>query len=155
MPAKSLQVSHWLNTTSPISLEDVRGNIVMITVFQMLCPSCVLAGLPQAKKVQALFAQQDVIVLGLHSVFEHHEAMQEVSLRAFLHEFGITFPVAIDMPAMHGAQPQTMQNYQFQGTPTTILIDREGRLRLQYFGHIDDMMLGAEIASLLQEQSNQ
>ena len=36
-----------------------------------------------------------------------------------------------------------------QGTPTMLLIDREGNLRRQIFGHIPDMQLGAEIVTLL------
>jgi hypothetical protein len=38
-----------------------------------------------------------------------------------------------------------------QGTPTTLLIDRTGRLRLAKFGHIDDLALGAAIATLIAE----
>ena len=36
-------------------------------------------------------------------------------------------------------------------TPTLILIDRAGRLRLQHFGLVDDLRLGAQIATLLSE----
>jgi hypothetical protein len=38
-----------------------------------------------------------------------------------------------------------------QGTPTTILIDAQGRLRRQVFGVHDDLLLGAEIGTLLAE----
>jgi hypothetical protein len=38
-----------------------------------------------------------------------------------------------------------------QGTPTTLLIDRQGRLRLHQFGHVDDLRLGAAISALLAE----
>jgi hypothetical protein len=38
-----------------------------------------------------------------------------------------------------------------QGTPTLILIDAAGNWRAQHFGQIDDLRLGAEIASLLSE----
>jgi hypothetical protein len=41
-------------------------------------------------------------VIGLHTVFEHHSAMQEDSLRAFLHEYKVQFPVAIDKPGIAG-----------------------------------------------------
>jgi hypothetical protein len=36
-----------------------------------------------------------------------------------------------------------------QGTPTVLLIDAEGQLRSQGFGHVDDLRLGAAIGSLL------
>jgi peroxiredoxin len=150
--AHELQVSEWLNTTDALTLEKLRGKVVLIEAFQMLCPGCVSHALPQAKRVAELFAEQDVAVIGLHTVFEHHAAQgTRAALAAFLHEYRITFPVAIDQPSDDGFLPKTMAAYQMQGTPTQILIDRSGKLRKNKFGIVDDMMLGAEIMSLLHE----
>ena len=44
-----------------------------------------------------------------------------------------------------------MRAYAMQGTPTTILIDAQGRLRRQVFGIHDDLLLGADIQGLLLE----
>ena len=97
-PAPELQVAEWLNVTAPVTLASSRGRVVVIEAFQMLCPGCVLHGLPQAQTIRRAFGPSDVAVLGLHTVFEHHEAMAPVSLRAFLHEYRIDFPVGIDAP---------------------------------------------------------
>ena len=94
-----------------------------------------------------------VAVIGLHTVFEHHAAMTPVSLKAFLHEYRITFPVGVDMPAPQSPVPQTMQAYGLRGTPSLILIDREGRLRRHGFGPEDDLAVGAAIATLVAETS--
>jgi hypothetical protein len=90
-------------------------------------------------------------VLGLHSVFEHHDAMPPRALAAFAHEFGLRFPITID--AHHGADPvpATMRAYALQGTPTTVLIDRAGRVRLHRFGALDDLTLGVALGTLLSE----
>ena len=40
-----------------------------------------------------------------------------------------------------------------RGTPTTLLFDREGDLRKQQFGVVQDLAKGAEIASLLAQPS--
>ena len=149
--APALQVAQWFNSKEDITLESLRGRVVLIEVFQMLCPGCVELGLPQAKRAAQLFSPDDLVVLGLHSVFEHHAAMSPVSLKAFLHEYRISFPVAVDQPALKGTIPQTMELYQLQGTPSLILIDRQGYLRRVKFGAIDDMQLGAEIMSLIRE----
>lgn len=90
-------------------------------------------------------------MIGLHTVFEHHAAMQPVSLQAFLHEYRITHPVGVDLPVPGQPIPATMQRYRMQGTPTLILIDRAGRLRLQHFGRLDDLVAGAEIMRLAAE----
>ncbi len=44
-----------------------------------------------------------------------------------------------------------MRAYAMQGTPTTLLFDAHGRLRRQVFGVHDDLLLGAEIGTLLAE----
>lgn len=150
--APEWSTSAWLNTPEPLSLAGLRGRVVLVHAFQMLCPGCVARGLPQASRVAEIFAGAPLSVIGLHSVFEHHEAMKIESLRAFLHEYRIQFPVGIDAPDPQGAPiPQTMRAYGMQGTPTTVLIDAQGRLRRQVFGVHDDLMLGAEIQTLLLE----
>ncbi len=92
-------------------------------------------------------------VLGLHAVFEHHDAQgTEAALAAFLHEYRIPFPVGIDRPSETEAVPETMRAYSLQGTPSLILIDREGRRRAQHFGSVTDLRLGAEIMALIGER---
>lgn len=151
-PAPELEVIDWLNTPRPLSLEGLRGRVVVIEAFQMLCPGCVAHGLPQAVRVAETFGRDDVAVLGLHTVFEHHEAQgSRAALAAFLHEYRIPFPVGIDAPAEGGGLPKTMAAYGLQGTPTLILIDRQGRLRKQRFGLEQDLALGAEIMALMRE----
>src|SRR5690606_17828600 len=151
MPAPELQVSQWFNTPAPLSLAALRGRVVVVEAFQMLCPGCVSHGLPQVQRVRRVFAGGDVAVIGLHSVFEHHAAMTPVALQAFLHEYRIDFPVGVDAPADAGPLPRTMAAYRMRGTPTLLLIDREGRLRHHHFGQVDDIALGAQIAMLAAE----
>lgn len=153
--APELQVAAWLNAAQPLSLTQLRGKVVAIYAFQMLCPGCVSHGIPQAKAIRAAFDEQDVAVLGLHSVFEHHAVMHRAALEAFLHEYRIGFPVAIDQPSPHGPVPLTMAQYQLRGTPTLILIDRQGRLRLSHFGQAEDMRVGALIGQLVAEAAPQ
>lgn len=152
-PAPELQVSDWLNTTQPLSLAALRGKVVVIHVFQMLCPGCVSHGLPQARSIRAAFPEHEVAVLGLHSVFEHHAVMNKEALAAFVHEYRIGYPVAIDQPSATGSVPLTMAQYQLQGTPTLLIFDRVGVLRLKQFGRADDVQVGAVIGRLLAEES--
>lgn len=151
-PARELQTTTWLNTPGPISLEQLRGKVVLVHAFQMLCPACVARGLPQALRVAKLFEGAPLAVIGLHTVFEHHEAMALPSLRAFVHEYGIRFPVGVDAPGLHGdPMPRTMRAYAMQGTPTTLIIDAQGRLRGQHLGVHEDLALGADLGRLLME----
>lgn len=149
--APELSVSQWFNVSSePPSLDSLAGEVVVIEAFQMLCPGCVTHGIPQAQRVQKTFGG-DLTVLGLHTVFEHHEAMKPVSLEAFLHEYRVTFPVGVDAYAEGSTTPITMQRFELQGTPSLIVIDRAGRVRVNAFGQIDDLGLGARLGRLLEE----
>ncbi len=152
LPAPEWITSTWLNSDQPLSLAALQGHVIVAGAFQMLCPGCVSDLIPQLRRAHAIFAKAPVKVIGLHTVFEHHEAMTPVSLKAFLHENRITFPVAVDKPR-HPADPipETMALYGMQGTPTMMLIDKTGHLRRVSFGHVEDMALGAEIVSLLSE----
>lgn len=155
MTSPELIISKWLNSDTPLSLESLRGKVIAIHAFQMLCPGCVLHGIPQAQKLFEIFNPEHVQVLGLHTVFEHHEAMEEKSLRAFLHEFRVKFPVGIDSPSPNQRIPQTMSLYQTQGTPTWLILDRKGELKVHAFGKLEDLVLGSEITKLaLEEQSS-
>lgn len=149
-PAPDWQVTKWFNTPTPLTLSALRGKVVVLHAFQMLCPGCVRLGLPQAQQVHDTFPRDQVAVVGLHTVFEHHAAMTPVALEAFLHEYRITFPVGVDAPGT-GHLPRTMEAYGFQGTPSLVLVDRQGRLRKHSFGHEPDLRLGAEIMALLAE----
>lgn len=152
-PAPELDVAEWLNTPEPIQLADLRGKVVVVEAFQMLCPGCTQIALPQFARVQEQFSADDVAVIGLHTVFEHHQAQgSRAALEAFLHEYRYTFPVGIDRPDESGrGPPTTMRAYNMQGTPTLILIDRDGRLRRQAFGHLPELRLGAELMTLVLE----
>ena len=150
-PAPPIEAASWLNAAAPPTLDDLRGRVVAIEAFQMLCPGCVGHGLPQAMRIHETFRREDVAVIGLHSVFEHHAAQTPVSLEAFLHENRIAFPVAVDAAGETGALPRTMAAYGMQGTPTLVLIDRRGNRRAQHFGHVPDLRLGAEIMALIRE----
>jgi hypothetical protein len=141
-----LDVSAWLNGERPA----MEGKVVAVHAFQMLCPGCVAHGIPQAAKMRQAFPE--LVVVGLHSVFEHHDVMTPRALEAFIHEYRLPFPVAVDQAVPGSPVPATMRHYALRGTPSLLLFDREGRLRLNHFGSIDDMVLGGVIGRLLAGQ---
>ncbi len=149
--APPFHVSQWLNSDRPLALADFHGRVLAVEVFQMLCPGCVSHGLPQASKILATFDPSQVAVIGLHSVFEHHDAMTPIALKAFLHEYRIGFAVGVDQ-AQNGGMPRTMEAWGLEGTPSLVLFDRQGRMRARHFGTVTDMALGAQIMGLLQEK---
>ncbi len=151
--APPLETTRWFNVEAPLTLESLRGRVVVLFAFQMLCPGCVARSIPLAKRLDEYFSEQDVAVIGLHTVFEHHEVMQPEALQVFLHEYRVRFPVAVDKPDPGGlAAPLTMQAYRLRGTPSLVLIDAAGRIRSMSFGAHDELALGTEIGLLLGER---
>ena len=147
-----LSVSRWVNTKAPLSLAALKGRVVVLTSFQMLCPGSINHGLPQAKKLAERFHTEEVAVIGLHTVFEHHDVMTPAALEAFAEEVRWPFPIAIDEADGKG-MPKTMQAYEMQGTPRLLLFDRQGRPRRHYLGQVDDIRLAAEIMALAIEDA--
>ena len=152
--APEWQVEAWLNTQVPLASSQLRGRVVLLHAFQMLCPGCVSHAVPQAERVHKEYAELGVSVIGLHTVFEHHAAMTPLALEVFLHEYRVTHPVGVDVAVADTPVPATMHRYGMRGTPTLILIDRAGRVRMHEFGRMDDLRLGMMLGQLLAEPGN-
>ena len=129
-PAPEIAVSRWFNTDVPLTLTGLRGQVVMLHAFQMLCAGCVMQATPQAARMWLKFRETGLSVIGLHTVFEHHHVMTPAALAVYLHEFRIPFPVGVDLAQADDPIPRTMATYRLQGTPSTLLIDRAGRLQI-------------------------
>ena len=137
-----ISAQKWLNASSDFSLEEYKGKMVIVYAFQMLCPACVVQSIPQANKVHQLIQKDNAKIIGLHSVFENHAGMQEESLKVFLEQFRVRFPVAIDQYVNKNPTPETMLRYNLQGTPSLLVFDDKHQLVMKRFGHVDDLQLG-------------
>lgn len=147
--APEIAASAWFNTPQPLTLADLRGRPVFLHAFQLLCPGCVAEAIPQVRRIERVFAGSDLQVIGIHTVFEHHAAMTPVTLQAFLHEYRLTSPVAVDLAEDGSDIPVTMRRYGLRGTPSSILIGRDGSILNHAFGVEDDIAVGARIAMAL------
>jgi hypothetical protein len=152
LEAPELAVHSWFNTDRPIELKSLRGRVVALVAFQALCPTSIAFAIPQARRIHETFEPSDGAVIGLHATFEHHEAYSMPLLKAFIHEYRLKFPIALDSAQSAGPIPQTMERYNMRGTPSLVLIDRQGFVRKHAFGAADDLRIGAEIGALAQEQ---
>ena len=48
-----------------------------------------------------------------------------------------------------------MHAYGLRGTPSLVVIDRQGMVRVNHFGQIDDMQLGALLSTLVSEPADE
>lgn len=149
--APELLVQTWFNTDRPLFLSGLCGRVVVLAAFQVLCPNSIAGGVPQAQRIYETFEPKDVAVIGLHATFEHHDAFSTALLKAFIHEYRLKFPIALDQPNPASPIPHTMERYKMRGTPSLVVIDRHGLVRKHTFGAVDDLRIGAEIGALTQE----
>jgi peroxiredoxin len=147
------QTSAWLNTDTSPKLKDLKGKVVVVAAFQQHCPGSVKHGLPQAARLAHVFSDDEVVIIGLNTPFEHTDKQTKQTLAAFVEEHGLSFPVALDKANGKGL-PKTMEAFEIQGTPTVLIFDRQGRLRRHYLGQVDDLRIGAEVMALTIEAPN-
>ena len=147
--ASELAVRDWFNTPAPLTLAALRGRPIFLHSFQLLCPGCVAQAIPQVQRIERVFAGSDLQIIGIHTVFEHHAAMTPVTLRAFLHEYRLTSPVGVDIAEEGSDIPVTMRRFGLRGTPSSVLIGRDGTILHHIFGVEDDIAVGARIAMAL------
>ena len=76
--------SQWFNAPEPLSLKKLKGKVVVLVAFQMLCPGSLRHSLPQAGRIARAFSSDEVAVVGLHMVFENHADMSPSQLEPFL-----------------------------------------------------------------------
>src|ERR1700690_3416152 len=90
LEAPELAVNCWFNTDRPLNLAGRGGRVVAVIAFQALCPQSVAVALPQA------FEPHVGAVIGLPPTFQHHEAYSHATLKAFIQEYRLKFPIALD-----------------------------------------------------------
>ncbi len=148
-----LKASAWINSDEPRPLASLKGRVVVVTAFQMHCPGSLKHGLPQAARMAEGFSDDEVVVMGLNTAFEEPEKQTADQLAVFAGTQGLGFPIAKD-EVNGGEVPETMAAYEIQGTPTTLIFDRQGRLRRHYLGRVDDVRLAAEVMAFCMEAPN-
>ncbi|MEL7048950.1 MAG: TlpA disulfide reductase family protein [Pseudomonadota bacterium] len=146
-------VSHWLNTSTPVRLDDLRGRVVVLVFFQTHCNGSRQHVLPQAERLSKAYNDDQVVVVGLNAPFENKASQQPEAVKTFVRANKLHFAVGIDAIKPSGL-PHTMDAYQVQGTPALLIFDRHGRLRRHYLGGVDDIRLSAEIMAFVLEDTD-
>ncbi|MDQ5876874.1 MAG: TlpA family protein disulfide reductase [Thermoproteota archaeon] len=67
--APNLQVSTWVQG-KPTNIDNEKGNVVLVEVFQVNCPGCFLYSIPETIDVYRKYKDKGLTVLGLATAFE-------------------------------------------------------------------------------------
>jgi len=125
-PAPELTgISKWLNS-DPLTLQRLRGKVVLIDFWTYSCINCIRT-LPYVTGWYEKYKADGFVVIGVHTPefeFEKVTANVETAIK----RYNITYPVAQD----NGYS--TWNAYSNNFWPAEYLIDKEGNIRYTHFG---------------------
>lgn len=147
-----IDADSWLNTPHPINLDSLRGQVVLLHAFQMLCPGCVMQGTPQAQRRPSRLCRPgpagDRAAQCLRAP-RRHEPRCAGSLCA---------RVPADVPDSHrptrrpgSAHPKDDAGLRPAWYAEFRLVGSHRSVRLNHFRQISDLELGAQIGGLFAE----
>lgn len=67
--APNLKISEWMQGPET-NLDQLRGKVILVEVFQVNCPGCFVYGLPEAIEAYAKHHKEGLEVIGLATAFE-------------------------------------------------------------------------------------
>jgi len=122
--APNLQVSTWVQGKQT-NIDNEKGNVVLVEVFQVNCPGCFLYSIPETIDIYRKYQDKGLTVLGLATAFEDFDKNNLENLQRLLSTgevigetyhalsstgqlkdgnklpYRIPFPVAMDMLVKH------------------------------------------------------
>jgi len=121
-------IQQWLNTPNgrPLSLEDLRGRVVLVDFWTYSCINC-LRTLPHLEAWDRAYRKAGLTIVGVHSpefAFEHVPD----NVRSAVERLGVRYPVALDNDFA------TWRAYSNDYWPAEYLIDKSGRVRHEHYG---------------------
>ncbi|MHB1096761.1 MAG: TlpA family protein disulfide reductase [Gemmatimonadaceae bacterium] len=127
-------------TGEPISPGTLRGKVVLVNFWATWCPPCRVE-MPGFQRVYERKRDEHFTIVGIST-----DAVGPARVAAFLHERGITYPVAM-------ANAAVVRDFGGVHTlPTSFLIDREGRVRHEVQGIFASVALEQAVDRLLAER---
>ncbi|MCI0682265.1 MAG: redoxin domain-containing protein [Gemmataceae bacterium] len=143
VPAPGLQgATDWLNVAGPLTLEDLRGRVVLLDFWTLCCINCIHT-LPDLAKLEAKYPGI-LVVLGIHTPKFENEKLTS-SIRKAILRYEIKHPVVND------ADMRIWRRYGVRSWPTLVLIDPDGNYYGQISGEGAYEVLDQHIGKLVKE----
>ncbi len=136
----------WINT-SPLTMEGLKGKVVLLDFWTYSCVNCVRS-LPHMKLLHKEYAGDAFVLIGVHTPeFEFEKPPENVA--SAVKRFGIGYPVAID------SENTTWKLYGNQYWPRQTVVDSKGTVRWEHAGEGDYDKMEDRIRDLLKEVGKQ
>lgn len=103
-------------------LFEQRGRVLLINFWASWCSPC-REEIPKLKAIQDQFGGENFSVIGISMDHDENDALRYI---------GITKP---NYPLLLDLKQQVVRQYNVETMPTTLLVDREGKIREAFFGY--------------------
>ncbi|HEY3174467.1 MAG TPA: thioredoxin-like domain-containing protein [Candidatus Polarisedimenticolia bacterium] len=136
--------SIWLNTRRPLTVSgDLRGRVALLDFWTYCCINCMHV-LPVLLRLEARFAAEPFIVVGVHSA-KFISEKDPLNIRRAIQRYGVAHPVVVD------PDHDIWERFAVKAWPTLALLDAGGYVRAMLPGEADEEDLVERIETLLQE----
>jgi peroxiredoxin len=137
IPSRGLPIADFELSTltgEKVTLSQFRGQAVIINFWGTWCPPC--------RNEMPLFQtayethQPDLVILAVNV----NDAVG--SVERYVEEMGLTFPILLDETG------DVRSQFQVRGFPTTYFVDRDGVLREQFIGELNQSQMDDYLAKI-------
>jgi thiol-disulfide isomerase/thioredoxin len=125
-----------------ITSEDLKGKVTVVDVWATWCQPCI-SEIPKYNELYDSLESNDVAILGIAVESPRRDIQSRVQ------QLGIKYPILI-------GNDQTLQALgRVQAFPTTLVIDKDGKIYKQYTGAVPDKAerIKQDVADLLAQDS--
>ncbi len=123
-----------------VTAADFRGSVTVVNFWYAGCAPCRVEA-PELQELNEKFADQEVKFLGVNTRDQSAQATQ------FAEEFGITYSSIIDAPNNRAVQRAFAGVIPLNAVPTTLVLDREGRVAARILGQLADASILSTLIS--------
>jgi peroxiredoxin len=107
-----------------LSLESLRGQVVLLNFWAPACPPCRIE-MPELEKIHRRYARRGLMVLGVTEMDPSRDQLLDA-----LKETAVTYPILLDPEARIGSL------YTLTAHPTSFVIDARGIVRYVNVGYL-------------------
>ena len=144
-PSLTLAPDFTLNTLDgqEVMLSKLKGKVVLLDFWATWCAPCREA-IPHLINLQKTYQEKGVEVIGMNVDKGDGE-----TVRRFVRSMDIPYPITL-------TPEEVSRSYGVTGIPTTILIDKEGRIRQKWLGFNSEIskQITSTIVELTEEKSS-
>lgn len=128
MAPELVPVEHWINS-SPLSLKELRGKILLVHFYAFQCHNC-HANFDHYQRWHQAFSDEEVVLIGIQTP-ETSRERDPAAVAAAAKEKGLDFPIMVDIESANWkAWGNTMW-------PTVYVVDQQGYLRYWWQGELN------------------